>query len=153
MIKSDKKWEKMRKSETIMRKSLAIKSHEFWIQLSFIANIWKVRSSVIKWNQCQSSGTNVNQVESSGINIAKHSTFNIQHWKCNSFHNAAVWRICLLVHWALHFWHVWYGSLIMDGGVKLETWLGGKWCLSYVNVIEIGLVLMLEDLSRRPMSD
>lgn len=90
MIKSDKKWEKMRKSEKIMRKSLAIKSHEFWIQLSFIANIWKVRSSVIKWNQCQSSGTNVNQVESSGINIAKHSTFNIQHWKCNSFHNAAV---------------------------------------------------------------
>ena len=56
-----------------MRKSLAIKCHEFWIQLSFIANIWKVRSSVIKWNQCQSSGTNVNQVESSAW--GQHSTF------------------------------------------------------------------------------
>ena len=142
----------MRKSEKIMRKSLAIKSHEFWIQLSFIANIWK--------DQVSSSGTNVNQVEptlikwnqvESTLQNIQHSTFNIENATPSTMQ--LFWRICLLVHWALHFWHVWYGSLIMDGGVKLETWLGGKWCLSYVNVIEIGLVLMLEDLSRRPMSD
>ena len=128
MIKNDKKWEKVRKSEKIFGYlwQLNAMSFKFVSITSATYEKWaQVESSVIKWNKRESSGFKCNQMESSAWgqhSSLKHSSFTMQLFIA----------VCLnLPADALHFWHVYFG----DGGEKLQPGLVGKWCLSNVIVV------------------
>ena len=133
MIKNDKKWEKVRKSEKIFGYlwQLNAMSFKFVSITSATYEKWaQVESSVIKWNKRESSGFQCNQMESSAWgqhSSLKHSSFTMQLFIA----------VCLnLPADALHFWHVYFG----DGGEKLQPGLVGKWC----HLMSL-LFLILED--------